>query len=308
MHYRALLSVIILVAPLAVSAVGTLGFCLGNMNPDGSCKTTADFAADFTAIKANTDAKVVRTYSASDQDGHPCNTPSQILPAAKAAGMQVLLGIWPDGGGYTKEKAAIDAANPASFGDSFYGITVGSEGIYRGTYTVEDLIGWIQDVRKSYPNAQIGTADTWNGWANGSMDSIITSDINLVLANGFPYWQYQAISNATESYFDAMAQALGRVQEVSKGLNKLHFINGETGWPGTGGTAAGAAIAGDDNMKTYWQSAMCGLLDWGVDIFWFEAFDEPNKPDSTGDNGQVSSEQHWGAFSSGRIAKFDLHC
>ena len=123
-----------------------------------------------------------------------------------------------------------------------------------------------------------------------------------------------------------MAQALGRVQEVSKSLDKLHFINGgklasvssssciqltlvaETGWPGTGGTNAGAAIAGDDNMKTYWQSAMCGLLDWGVDIFWFEAFDEPNKPDSTGENGQVSSEQHWGAFSSSRVAKFALHC
>lgn len=86
----------------------------------------------------------------------------------------------PDGGAYSKEKAAIDAANPTSCGDTLFGITVGSEGMYRGTYDAQDLIGWISDVRKSYPNVSIGTADTWNCWANGTMDTIITSDIDLV--------------------------------------------------------------------------------------------------------------------------------
>ncbi len=82
----------------------------------------------------------------------------------------------------------------------------------------------------------------------------------------------------------------------------------ETGWPGTGGSDAGAAKAGDQNMETYWKSAVCGLLDWGVDLFWFEAFDEPNKADAIGDNGQVASEQHWGSFDSSRKPKFDMHC
>ena len=40
-------------------------------------------------------------------------------------------------------------------------------------------------------------------------------------------------------------------------------------------------------MKTYWQSAVCGLLDWGVDLFWFEAFDEPKKADAVGTNGET---------------------
>jgi glucan 1,3-beta-glucosidase len=82
----------------------------------------------------------------------------------------------------------------------------------------------------------------------------------------------------------------------------------ETGWPGTGGTDAGAAKAGDDNMETYWKSAVCGLLDWGVDLFWFEAFDEPNKPSAIGDNGQEASESHWGSFDADRNPKFDMHC
>lgn len=94
MQYRTLLFPMILATPLAVSAAGSLGFCIGNTNPSGSCKTTADFEADFKAIQTNTNAKMVRTYSSSDQYGNPCNTPSQILPAANSAGIQVLLGMW----------------------------------------------------------------------------------------------------------------------------------------------------------------------------------------------------------------------
>lgn len=94
MQYRAVLSFALLTAPLAVSAAGTLGFAVGNTNPDGTCKTQSDFEADFKAIQGNTDAQIVRTYSSSDQYGNPCNTPSQVLPAAQAAGIKVLLGMW----------------------------------------------------------------------------------------------------------------------------------------------------------------------------------------------------------------------
>ena len=80
--------------PLAVYARGTLGFALGNTNPDNTCKQQSDFKADFEAIAANSEAKLVRTYSSSDSYGNPCNTPSEILPAAQAAGFKVLLGMW----------------------------------------------------------------------------------------------------------------------------------------------------------------------------------------------------------------------
>ena len=82
----------------------------------------------------------------------------------------------------------------------------------------------------------------------------------------------------------------------------------ETGWPGDGGTDAGAATAGTSNEGAYWKSAVCGMLDWGVDLFWFEAFDEPGKADAIGDDGQVASEQHWGAMTSDRTPKFDMKC
>jgi len=48
------------------------------------------------------------------------------------------------------------------------------------------------------------------------------------LANGFAYWQYQDITNATKTYFDDMAQALAHVQEVSGSIDGIHFMNGGT--------------------------------------------------------------------------------
>lgn len=69
-------------------ASGSLGFALGDKKADGTCKFQADYAADFKAIGSTT-AKVVRVYAASD-----CDTAKYILPAAKAASFQVILGIW----------------------------------------------------------------------------------------------------------------------------------------------------------------------------------------------------------------------
>lgn len=93
MLFRAALSALV-AAPLAVSAAGVLGFAVGNTNPDGSCKSQSDYEADFKAIAENTDSRLVRTYSSTDQFGNACDTPSHIMPAAQSAGFKVLLGMW----------------------------------------------------------------------------------------------------------------------------------------------------------------------------------------------------------------------
>ena len=94
MLFRAVLSTALAATPLAVSAAGTLGFAVGNTNPDGSCKSQQDYEDDFKAIAGNTDSTLVRTYSSSDTFGNPCDTPSHIMPAAKSSGFKVLLGMW----------------------------------------------------------------------------------------------------------------------------------------------------------------------------------------------------------------------
>ena len=67
-------------------------------------------------------------------------------------------------------------------------------------------------------------------------------------------------------------------------------------------------MAGTQNAQTFWKTGVCGMLAWGVDLFYFEAYDESWKPNSVGDNGQAMDEKHWGLFTADRQAKFDMSC
>jgi glucan 1,3-beta-glucosidase len=62
------------------------------------------------------------------------------------------------------------------------------------------------------------------------------------------------------------------------------------------------------NAQTFWSQGICGMLDWGFNLFFFEAFDEPGKPPSIGLNGVAADETHWGAMNADRSTKFPLTC
>lgn len=75
-----------------------------------------------------------------------------------------------------------------------------------------------------------------------------------------------------------------------------------------GGSDYGDAKAGTKNAATFYKTGVCAALDWGYNVFYFEAFDEAWKPKSTGDTGDQGDETHWGAFTADRKLKFPLSC
>ena len=87
MRFSTLVRLALVAAPVAVSAAGTLGYALGDMKADGTCKFTDDYEKDFDALHGS--SKLVRTYSSSE-----CNTTQEILPAAANKGFKVVLGVW----------------------------------------------------------------------------------------------------------------------------------------------------------------------------------------------------------------------
>lgn len=89
MRLSTTLTAVLAAGPAVVSAAGNLGFALGSKNPDGTCKTQADYEADLVAIADQSSARTVRIYAA-DQ----CNTAQFLLPAAAKKGFKVILGIW----------------------------------------------------------------------------------------------------------------------------------------------------------------------------------------------------------------------
>ncbi|KAI1937136.1 glycoside hydrolase 3 protein [Ophidiomyces ophidiicola] len=291
-----------LAAAPAVSAAGTLGFALGVKNPDGSCKSQQDFEKDFDVMKAH--AKVARTYAAAD-----CNHVDALVPAARAKGVSVVIGIWPDL--QTSFDADIRALQKVMPGNEevIAAVTVGSESLYRGNFTGPQLLDKINQVKKLFPRTKVGTADSWNKYADGTADALILGGVDYFLVNAFSYWQGQPITNASATLFDDMMQATAHIQKLAgQRADNIYIAVGETGWPSAGGTDYGAAKAGTENAKTYHDTAVCGMLAWGFDLFFFEFLDEPWKPKSIGQNGVAADETHWGMYTADRKPKYRVEC
>lgn len=309
MHYSSIATLALAAAPAAVSAAGTLGFALGAKKVDGSCKFTADYEADMDAIAAASGSKFVRGYAADE-----CNYAQQILPAARKKGFKVVLGVWPDvEEAFVREKRALERY-ATQYVDQVYAVTVGSETLYRGDFTGEELSEKIKEVKEILPNTKVGTADSWNKYADGTADAVVRGGVDILFVNAFAYWQGAPIENATATYFDDIMQAFNRIQSVAGSVDSIELWNGETGWPSDGGSdytnpeTGTTAEAGTANTKEYFSSAVCGMLAWNVNVFYFEAFDEPWKPTSVGDNGEALDETHWGVADANRKFKFSPRC
>lgn len=117
-------------------------------------------------------------------------------------------------------------------------ITVGSETLYRGDLTGPQLHKYIGLVAKEFPSISVGTADSWNKFADGTADDLFTTDtedqpmVTYVLANAFAYWQGTAADKAHKTYFDDMSGAMKHIQKIAgKNADKIRVSTGETGWP-----------------------------------------------------------------------------
>ena len=114
-------------------------------------------------------------------------------------------------------------------------MTVGSETLYRGNFTGDELRDKISTVKSKLPaGVKVGTADSWNKFADGTADAVVgTADILLI--NAFAFWQGAGIENATKVYLDDMSQAATHIEKLSESLDeKPEIWCGETGWPTAG--------------------------------------------------------------------------
>ena len=66
--------------------------------------------------------------------------------------------------------------------DAVYGITVGSETLYRGNFTGDELLDKINKVGESQAlkGIKLGTADSWNKYADGTADPLIKGGVKFL--------------------------------------------------------------------------------------------------------------------------------
>lgn len=117
-------------------------------------------------------------------------------------------------------------------------ITVGSETLYRGNLTGPQLHKYIGVVQNQFPDLTVGTADSWNKFADGTADDLFTVNtpqtplVTYVLVNAFAYWQGTEAVQGYKTYFNDMSGASSHIQKVAgPNADKINILNGETGWP-----------------------------------------------------------------------------
>ena len=176
MRFSTASAVALSLLPGALATAGKKGFALGAViGTSTQCKTTQDYENDFDAI-SKAGSSLVRIYAASQ-----CNTAQNILPAAKSKGFQVILGVWPDTPeSLAADKAALQQYVP-QFPDQVYAVTVGSETLYRGNFTGPELLEKINEVKSVLPKGtKVGTADSWNKYADGTADAVIKGGVDIL--------------------------------------------------------------------------------------------------------------------------------
>lgn len=285
-----------LAASLPYASAYWKGFNLQATTTSGACKTQDDWAKDFATMKALpgyfTSARV---YASSD-----CDTLVNAVPAAIAAGAQLLVGVWTeDEAHYEAEKAALLSAVQQHGFDWIVAVSVGSEDLYRGDTTASALAQQIYDVRGMLSTVdgyttdiQVGHVDTWTAWVDGANTAVIEA-CDFVGTDGYPYWQ-DTQANSVEQGYNLFWESMQNVEDV---VNAAHpgawvWIT-ETGWPVSGETS-GQAVASVENAEAYWKSVACSAFN-RAHTFWYSLQD-------------VGATPSFGVTDANYEALYDLSC
>lgn len=83
---------------------------------------------------------------------------------------------------YDSEKAALLSDLTSEYAPYVYALTIGSESLYRGV-SAEELLPRIKDAKTTFGKLvpRIGTVDSWNKFADGAADAILTSGVPTFL-------------------------------------------------------------------------------------------------------------------------------
>ena len=199
---------------------------------------------------------------------------------ARSLGLKAAIGAWLGRDLAANEQQVTNLINICLAGQCDLAI-VGSEVLLRGDLSETQLIDYIKRVRQALPaNIPVTTADTYLEFLKHPN---VIANIDLVMANFYPYWEGTRVDLAMAAlhvrYADVKAAAGGKQVFVS-----------ETGWP-SAGDQIGAAVPSSQNASFYFLNFVSWARANNVQYFYFESFDESWKAKYEGPQGA-----HWGIW------------
>jgi len=151
---------------------------------------------------------------------------------------------------------------------------------------LDKAIRYVRQVKDSV-SVPVTVMDDFTFWRDHG--SGLADVVDFVSMHTYPMWGGQDIDSA-------MAVTVRHFESVKKALPGKTIVITEAGWATYTEGEMHAPRAGDEvKQKRYFEELMAWSRKNDVNVFFFEAFDEPWKGTGT--------EGHWGLFSVGRKAK-----
>ena len=239
------------------------------------------FASQFSSASSlsgtNGAFKSARLYTMVDPTS---GGPISAIEDAITTNTTLLLGLFASQGdtNFTKETSALDTAITTygtKFTDLIYGISVGSEDLYRTTKNSADIagdsvaniqkyIGWTRQVLAKHSLSKpVGHVDTWQIWLDPKYGQRLLPNVDFVGMDDYPYWENMAngesASNMTANYETVVAGVKGKPVWIT-----------ETGWPvNAPANSSNPAKPGLSEASQYWQSVGCGWAFGKINTWWY---------------------------------------
>lgn len=207
--------------------------------------------------------------------------------SARSQGIRTVVGAWISS---NKEKNQLEIASlikQAKSGMVDIAV-VGNEVLLRNELTLEELLGYIEQVKTALPDIPVAYADAYYQFIEN--DQLVNA-CDVILANCYPFWEGCDINKST-AYLNDMHNMLVQVANGKK------VIISETGWPDRGTTNQDAVPSKVNAMK-YFINVVNWSKDKGVETFYFSSFDESWKIRQEGDVGA-----RWGIWDKNENLKY----
>jgi exo-beta-1,3-glucanase (GH17 family) len=183
---------------------------------------------------------------------------------AHELGKNMAMGVWIASDATANDEQIVCLCDAIANGDVDTAI-VGSEVLLRGDLEESDLITLIQTVKACAEpyNVPVAYADVYGELLSAPN---VISEIDLVYANYYPYWEGKSVDQAI-AYVHRWHRQL-----VSASGGKEVIVS-ETGWPSCGDTL-GEAVPSLENAGLYFLNFVSWADANQVTYFYFSAFDE----------------------------------
>jgi exo-beta-1,3-glucanase (GH17 family) len=225
-------------------------------------------------------ARWVRSFS--------CTDGNELIPGiAHEFGLKTLVGAWlgTDSKINEREIEGVIAVARAGHADI---VAVGNEVMLREDLSEDELLSFIERVKRALPGVQVGYVDAYYLFEKHPR---ITAACDVLLTNCYPFWE----GCPREQACDYMQTMVRRVQAVAGGRP---VIISETGWPDRGSAFQGSVPSRSGAMR-YFVDTVKWTQQADVAMFYFAAFDEAWKVGAEGDVGA-----YWGLWDKEGQPKF----